>query len=121
MTPVRIHQFGSFRLDASRRVLFRDGQRVALTPRAIDVLVVLVEAAGQPVSRDELLRQVWAGAVVEDGSLTSHVSLLRKALAEGGGDGLIETLSKRGYRFAGAAVASAPDPAPAAQPRTLTF
>ena len=73
-TPsARSHLFGAFRLDPAGRVLFRDDQRVALTPKAIDVLIVLVEAAGRPVSRDDLLRQVWAGSVVEEGSLTSHV------------------------------------------------
>jgi predicted ATPase/DNA-binding winged helix-turn-helix (wHTH) protein len=111
----RSHQFGPFRLDPDGRVLFRGGQRVALTPKAVDVLVALVEAQGQPVTKEELLRRVWAGAVVEEGSLASHVSQLRKALAEGGGEGFIETLSKRGYRFAGPA---APGPAPL---RTYTF
>jgi predicted ATPase/DNA-binding winged helix-turn-helix (wHTH) protein len=128
MTPSRRYEFGSFRLDAASRVLFREGQRVALTPKAVDLLVVLVEARGQPVGKDGLLRTVWAGTVVEEGSIASHVSLLRKALAQGGGDGFIETLSKRGYRFAGPVVdvmesaASAPVPAPSPSPaRTLTF
>ncbi|WP_141508290.1 winged helix-turn-helix domain-containing protein [Ramlibacter sp. WS9] len=90
-------QFGPFRLDAGGRVLYRDGERVALTPKAVDVLVALVEARGRPVTKDELLQSVWAGVVVEEGSLTSHISQLRKAL----GEGLIETLPKRGYRFVG--------------------
>ncbi|HEU5297150.1 MAG TPA: winged helix-turn-helix domain-containing protein [Burkholderiaceae bacterium] len=120
MTPSRSYEFGSFRLDADGRVLFRGGQRVALTPKAIDVLIALVEARGQPVKKDELLRTVWAGTVVEEGSLTTHVSLLRKALADGGGDGFIETLSKRGYRFAGP-VADAAQTARRAPLRTLTF
>jgi predicted ATPase/DNA-binding winged helix-turn-helix (wHTH) protein len=120
MTPSRSYQFGSFRLDAGGRVLFRGDQRIALTPKAIDVLIALVEARGQPVTKDELLRKVWAGTVVEEGSLTSHVSVLRKALAEGGGDAFIETLSKRGYRFAGP-VADASQPAGPAPLRMLTF
>jgi predicted ATPase/DNA-binding winged helix-turn-helix (wHTH) protein len=119
MTRDRCLHFGSFRLDPEGRVLYRDDRRVALAPKAIDVLVVLVEGAGQPVSREDLLRRVWAGSVVEEGSLTSHVSLLRKALAEGGGDGYIETLSKRGYRFAGP-LAKGSEPAPPPL-RTLTF
>jgi predicted ATPase/DNA-binding winged helix-turn-helix (wHTH) protein len=120
MTPDRCLLFGPFRLDPEGRVLYLDGRRVALTPKAVDVLVVLVEGAGQPVSREDLLSRVWAGSVVEEGSLTSHVSLLRKALAEGGGDGYIETLSKRGYRFAGP-LAKGSEPAPPAPLRTLTF
>jgi len=121
MAPTRNYQFGPFRLDAGGRVLFRDGQRVALTPKAIDVLIALVEARGQPVGKEELLGKVWAGTVVEEGSITSHVSLLRKALAEGGGDGFIETLSKRGYRFVAPISDVSAQSAQPAPPRTLTF
>lgn len=104
MPPSHSHQFGPFRLDADGRVLYRGAERVALTPKAVDLLVVLVQARGRPVAKDELLRTVWAGTVVEEGSLASHVSLLRKALDAGGGEGFIETLPKRGYRFAGPVV-----------------
>ena len=97
MPPRRSHHFGPFRLDAGGRVLYRDGQRVALTPKAVDVLIALVAARDRPVTKDELLETVWAGTIVEEGTLASHVSMLRKAL----GDGLIETLPKRGYRFVG--------------------
>src|SRR5262245_34223649 len=97
MAPSRSYQFGPFRLDAASRVLYRDGDRVSLTPKAVDVLVMLVEARGEPVGKEELLARVWAGTVVEEGSLTTHISILRKTL----GDGYIETLSKRGYRFVG--------------------
>ena len=110
MPPGHHHQFGPFHLDASARVLFRDRVPVALTPKAVDVLIVLVQAAGRPVGRDELLQAVWAGTVVEEGSLTSHISFLRKAL----GEGFIETLPKRGYRFVGQVAQHAPS-------RTLTF
>jgi len=97
MPASRSHQFGPFRLDAGGRVLYRDGERVALTPKAVDVLIALVAAHDRLVTKDELLQTVWAGTVVEEGTLASHVSMLRKAL----GAGLIETLPKRGYRFVG--------------------
>jgi predicted ATPase/DNA-binding winged helix-turn-helix (wHTH) protein/class 3 adenylate cyclase len=109
MPPGRRYWFGPFRLDADGRVLYRDGQAVALTPKAIDVLIALVSASGQPVGKDKLLETVWAGTVVEEGTLASHVSLLRKAI----GDGLIETLPKRGYRFVGQL---ADEPLPAGAP-----
>ena len=95
-------------------MLYRDGDRVALTPKAIDVLIALVGASGQPVGKDELLATVWAGTVVEEGTLASHVSLLRKAI----GDGLIETLPKRGYRFVGQ-LAGEPPPAGAPVERAV--
>jgi TolB-like protein/Flp pilus assembly protein TadD len=92
-----LYQFGRFRLDADARVLFRDEERIALTPKAVDVLLTLVENKGAPVARHELFLKVWADAVVEEGTLSSHISLLRKTL----GGQLIETIPKRGYRFAG--------------------
>src|SRR5438105_229972 len=99
MLQGRCYQFGSFRLDAGGRALFRDEKRIALTPKAVDVLIALVEARDHPVAKDELLRKVWADTVVEEGSLTSHISVLRKALGENKGRGFIETIPKRGYRF----------------------
>lgn len=123
MSPSRSYQFGSFRLDAGGRVLYRDGQRVALTPKAIDVLVVLVQARDRPVGKDELLSTVWAGTVVEEGTLASHVSMLRKALGADGGRDFIETLPKRGYRFVAPVVeATAREAGSRLAPmRTLTF
>jgi TolB-like protein/DNA-binding winged helix-turn-helix (wHTH) protein/Flp pilus assembly protein TadD len=95
------YQFGRFRLDAEGHMLFRDGERIALTPKAVELLVLLVEAHGQPLGKEELLEKVWADTAVEEGSLTSHISLLRKTLGDGtDGRQFIETLPKRGYRFA---------------------
>lgn len=102
MTIERLYDFGHFRLDASGHLLFRDGKRVPLTPKAVEILITLVESRGTPVAREELLHKVWGDTVVEEGSLTSHISLLRKALGQGSdGRQFIETLPKRGYRFVG--------------------
>ncbi|HXN23829.1 MAG TPA: transcriptional regulator [Candidatus Dormibacteraeota bacterium] len=112
MTSERIYEFGRFRLDANGQLLLREGQRVPLTPKAIEILITLVESRGNPVGRNELLQKVWADAIVEEGSLTSHISLLRKALGEGaGGQQFIETISKRGYRFVGSVKTVATPPA----------
>src|SRR5262245_42971368 len=62
--PGRCYQFGAFRLDTGTRTLFRDGNRVALAPKAVEVLIVLVEAEGDPVSKERILEQAWPGAVV---------------------------------------------------------
>lgn len=97
MTPGRLYRFGRFRLDADAHLLFRDETRIPLTPKAVDVLLTLVEKRGTPVAREELFVKVWADAVVEDGTLSSHISLLRKTL----GPQFIETIPKRGYRFVG--------------------
>ncbi|HYM42579.1 MAG TPA: winged helix-turn-helix domain-containing protein [Steroidobacteraceae bacterium] len=94
------YEFGVYRLDAQGRVLFREGDHVALPPKVVELLVALVQAEGRALTREHLLQRLWPDTVVEEGSLTSHVSLLRKALGEGPqGQEFIETLPKRGYRF----------------------
>jgi TolB-like protein/Tfp pilus assembly protein PilF len=94
------YEFRQYRLDTRARLLFRNGQRVVLTPKAVDLLIALVEAQGQTVDKHELLRRVWPDTVVEEGSLSSHIFQLRRALGESaGGQRFIETIPKRGYRF----------------------
>lgn len=95
-------EFGPFRLDAAKRVLWRDGRIVALPPKALDLLVALVEQGGDVVTKEELMRRVWPETFVEEANLSVNVSALRKALGDQpGGTPYIETVSRRGYRFAG--------------------
>ena len=93
-----MYEFGSFRLDGKGRILFRRNVPVALPPKAVDTLLMLVENAGDVLYKSEILRHVWKDAFVEEGSLTRTISLLRKALDEGEQE-YIATISKRGYRF----------------------
>jgi TolB-like protein/Tfp pilus assembly protein PilF len=94
-------QFGQYRLDAARGTLSHGGERVVLPPKLAELLTALVRAGGDVLTREELQRRLWPDRIVEDGSLTSHVSWLRKALGEqSGAQSLIETLPKRGYRLA---------------------
>jgi TolB-like protein/Tfp pilus assembly protein PilF len=96
------YEFGEYRLEAQSRMLFRGDDHVPLPPKVAELLLALVQAAGRALTREELLQRLWPGTVVEEGSLTSHVSLLRKALGEGPkAQEFIETLPKRGYRFVG--------------------
>lgn len=98
-TPGReIWVFGPFELDTLARVVYRDRKPVALTPKQVDTLLMLVREHGQVVERERLMREVWPDAFVEEGGLTRNVSAIRKAL-ENNGDELIETVPKRGYRF----------------------
>jgi len=95
-------EFGPFRLDAAKRVLWRNGRIVALPPKALDLLVALVEQGGDVVTKEELMRRVWPETFVEEANLSVNVSALRKALGDQAGGGpYIETVSRRGYRFAG--------------------
>ncbi len=127
-----LYEFGPFRLDQHERLLQRDGAGVALTPKALDLLLVLVERHGHLVEKEELLKLVWPDAFVEEANLTYNISLIRKALSDGeNGQRYIETVPKRGYRFvagvrnAGAEQADIRDAAahlfePEAQPQPLT-
>src|SRR6204780_2048102 len=96
------YEFGVYRLDAQSRLLFKKGDHVALPPKVVELLVALVQAEGRALTREQLLQRLWPDTVVEEGSLTSQISMLRKALGEGPqGQEFIETLPKRGYRFVG--------------------
>jgi TolB-like protein/Tfp pilus assembly protein PilF len=96
----RYYEFGQFRLDASGRMLFRGNGPVPLPPKVVDTLLVLVQNAGAVIDKEEIFKQVWKGAFVEEGSLTRTISILRKALElDGNRQKYIATVSKRGYRF----------------------
>ncbi len=94
------YQFKSFRLDIGERQLLHDGDSVALTPKAFDVLAALVERGGHLVEKDELLRAVWFDSFVEEANVARIVHTLRKVLGEDeNGNKFIETVAKKGYRF----------------------
>jgi len=93
-------RFGRFSLDPARKVLLDDGRAVRLGGRALDLLIALVERAGEVVSHEELFAQVWPRTVVEESSLRVHMSMLRKALGDGPGNArYIASLPGRGYSF----------------------
>jgi TolB-like protein/Flp pilus assembly protein TadD len=94
-SPAPACRFGRFELQPAAQRLLVDGVAATLGPRAFDVLVALVERAGQLVSKAELLDRVWPGVVVEENNLQVQVSALRKIL----GPDAIATIPGRGYRF----------------------
>lgn len=95
-----LYEFGAFCVDAGERLLRRDGEVIALTPKAFDLLLALVERSGRVVEKDELMRLVWPDSFVEEGNLTRNIFTLRQALGEGRDGGqYIETVPRRGYRF----------------------
>jgi DNA-binding winged helix-turn-helix (wHTH) protein/TolB-like protein/cytochrome c-type biogenesis protein CcmH/NrfG len=93
-------EFGPFRMDLRERLLLRDGEPIALTPKAFDVLAVLVRRGGSLVEKDELLNEVWPDTIVEESSLSQKIYQLRKIL-DGGSDedNYIQTVPRHGYRF----------------------
>ncbi|HEU4653220.1 MAG TPA: winged helix-turn-helix domain-containing protein, partial [Steroidobacteraceae bacterium] len=93
------YSFGEFSLDATKRLLYRNGELVKVRPKLLDLLILLVQHKGAVVSNDEIIRHVWPTTVVEESGLTRNVSLLRKCLGCVGGK-YIENVPRRGYRFA---------------------
>jgi len=100
MPSASVYAFGSFRLDVEQRVLFNGDQPLPLRPRDIDTLLVLVENSGRVVTREQLISAVWGSMVVEEGNLSRHIFNLRQILGEDEHLRYIETVPKRGYRFA---------------------
>jgi predicted ATPase/DNA-binding winged helix-turn-helix (wHTH) protein len=91
-------EFGRFRIVLRHREVLADGQPLQLGGRAFDVLVALIEANGAVVGKDELMRRVWPGRIVEDNNLHAQIKALRKAFA---GHDIVRTIVGRGYQFRG--------------------
>jgi TolB-like protein/DNA-binding winged helix-turn-helix (wHTH) protein/Tfp pilus assembly protein PilF len=94
------YDFGPFRLEPSKRSLLRDGKTIRLTPKAFDLLLVLVEESGRTVEKDELLERVWVGTIVEENNLNQNITALRKSLGDSRQESqYIATIPGVGYRF----------------------
>src|ERR1700756_3868536 len=92
--------FKAFRLDTSNHLLWRNGDRVPVAPKAFDVLAYLVENAGRVVTQDEILDALWSETYVNPEVLRKYILEVRKALGDRPDKPeFIETLPKRGYRF----------------------
>ena len=94
-------QIGPFVLDGSMPVLMHAGASIGLGKRAVKVLELLVASAPEYVSKAALIDAAWSGVVVEESNLAVQISAIRRALAKGHGEGWLETLPGRGYRFVG--------------------
>jgi DNA-binding winged helix-turn-helix (wHTH) protein len=91
-------RFGSFELDSARRQLFREGREIHLTPKAFDLLSLLVEAAPAVVSKAKLHEQLWRNGVVSDAALNGLIKEIRRALHDRDRDSpLIRTAHRVGY------------------------
>lgn len=98
-------EFGPFLLDPARRSLLRDGVPQSVTPKAFDVLVLLVEQRGRVLSKDELLKAIWPDTFVDEANLSQQIFVLRRTL---NGDSkvpeYIATVPRRGYSFVAEAI-----------------
>src|SRR6185436_12940061 len=105
------YDFGPYRVDANERLLRRGDQVVPLTPKAFEMLLVLIEDGGRLLTKEELMKRVWPDTVVEEANLSHNIYKLREALGEGrNGEKYIETVPRRGYRFVGKVTALQKEP-----------
>lgn len=116
-----IFEFGEFVLDTTQGVLLRDGEAIALTLKAYEVLLLLVQNSGQVLDKEYFLKTIWPNLFIDESNLTQNIFRLRKILGEGeGGARYIETLPKRGYRFVAQVRVVGGNGAGAAAPRRVT-
>jgi TolB-like protein/DNA-binding winged helix-turn-helix (wHTH) protein/Tfp pilus assembly protein PilF len=98
--PAPVYEFGDFRLDAGKRLLWRAGAPVPLTPRVFETLLYLVEHHGTVLDKERLMEAVWPDSIVEENNLTQNISTLRRVFGETpGSHHFIVTVPGRGYRF----------------------
>src|ERR1700740_386613 len=97
----QLYEFGPFRVDPEKELLFRDDETIPLAPKAFRVLLVLISRKKEVVTKDDLLKTFGPDTFVEEANLSRNIFLLRKALGEGPQDHqYIVTVPGRGYRFA---------------------
>jgi predicted ATPase/DNA-binding winged helix-turn-helix (wHTH) protein len=94
-----VYEFGPWEIDLTRRELRAHGAALPIGGRAFEIIEALVEAAGEFVTKDDLMSRVWSGAIVEESVLHVHISSIRKAL--GPDRGMLKTAYGRGYRLLG--------------------
>ena len=94
--------FGDCVLDPDRRELTRGSEAVPIGPQVFDLLLYLLRNRERVVSKDSLLDAVWAGRIVSESTLTSHINAVRKAIGDSGQEQrLIRTVARKGFRFVG--------------------
>lgn len=95
------YEFDEFRLEPDKLRLLRNGEVVRITPKALEILHLLVRNHGRTVTRDDMLESVWKDTFIEEGNINFTVSQLRKSLRMGnaGSPEYIRTIPKQGYRF----------------------
>jgi predicted ATPase/DNA-binding winged helix-turn-helix (wHTH) protein len=110
------HESGLLALDLTRRELRARGATVPIGGRAFEILAILAQSSQELIGKDELMRRVWPGAIVEENTLAAQISAIRKAL--GADRDLLKTISGRGYRLVGKWIkdaATAPAEPPSSQ------
>jgi DNA-binding winged helix-turn-helix (wHTH) protein/tetratricopeptide (TPR) repeat protein len=98
---LKLYEFNGFRLEEDQRRLLFNGQSVPIKPKILDLLLFLIQMRGNLVVKEDLMREIWPDAIVEDNNITVSISILRKILDDRVKRQFIETVPRRGYRFVG--------------------
>jgi TolB-like protein/Flp pilus assembly protein TadD len=107
----KILTFGPFRLDVVVGILFYGAEPTELGQRAVALLRLLLDRAGEPVSKGALIETAWPGLTVEDSNLSVQIAALRRVFEDAAqGGSWIETLPRRGYRYVGPKVVNGEPP-----------
>lgn len=115
-----LREFGKFRLDAEKKILWHEDEPISLPLKEIELLLVLTET-NELVTKEEILNRVWHDSFVEESNLSSHIYRLRKMFAKyGESENLIRTVPKRGYRFTGEVIRFSAAPELIIEKQTLT-
>jgi DNA-binding winged helix-turn-helix (wHTH) protein/TolB-like protein/Tfp pilus assembly protein PilF len=115
MSDLVAYEFGPYRLEGSTRRLSRGDELIPLAPKAFDILLALIDRRDRVVDKAELMKLVWPDSFVEEANLSQTIFVLRKTLGDDpGGNPYIETVPRRGYRFAAEVREVEPVPAAAA-------
>ncbi|MDR3774288.1 MAG: winged helix-turn-helix domain-containing protein [Terracidiphilus sp.] len=95
-----VYEFEDFRLDTGKLLFSRAGERIPLTPKVFETLLLLVKRQGQILAKEELMSAIWPDTMVEENNLNQNISALRRILGESPGEWrYIATVSGKGYRF----------------------
>lgn len=95
-----LYEFGNFKFEVKTNTLWRDKERISLSPKAVELLKLLIEKHGEVVSKQEIFDTIWSETFVEEGVLTQNIYTLRQALGvDENGKQLIENFARRGYRL----------------------
>ncbi len=93
-------EFGEYVLDAEEKILLSDGKAIAVPPKVLQLLLILIENHGRIVEKEVLMEKLWADTFVEESNLTFSIRKLRKIFRDDAQNPtFIETIPKRGYRF----------------------
>ena len=95
-----LYEFGPFRVAPQKQILLKGGEPIALTPKAFQILLVLIRRSGGVVTKEEIMKEVWPDTFVEETNLTRNIFSLRKALGETEQNRFILTVPGSGYTFA---------------------